>query len=235
MIKGFEEEYGCPVHHAWGMTEMSPVGTCGKLPPSMATLSKDERYAVKTKQGRGIYGVEMKIVDDGGNALPNDGKAFGELLVRGPWVISAYFEDEEASATAFDDDGWFRTGDVSTIDENGFMQIVDRSKDVIKSGGEWISSITLENTAMGHASVAEAAVIGVHHPKWDERPLLVVVAAGDEPPTHEDLIGYLSDLVPKWWLPDDLVVVEELPHTATGKVSKKQLRERLEGYRLPTT
>ncbi len=234
MIKGFEEEYGCVVHHAWGMTEMSPVGTCGKLPPSMDDLSKEDRYAVKTKQGRGLYGVEMKIVDDDGNALPHDGKAFGELLVRGPWIISAYFEDEEASATAFDDDGWFRTGDVSTIDENGFMQIVDRSKDVIKSGGEWISSITLENTAMGHASVTEAAVIGVHHPKWDERPLLVVVAAGNEPPTHGDLIEYLSDLVPKWWLPDDLVVVEELPHTATGKVSKKQLRERLGGYRLPT-
>jgi fatty-acyl-CoA synthase len=233
MIKGFEEEYGCNVYHAWGMTEMSPVGTCGKLPPSMDDLSKDERYAVKIKQGRAIYGVEMKIVDGDGNTLPHDGKAFGELLVRGPWVISAYFEDEESTAAAFDG-GWFRTGDVSTIDEDGFMQIVDRSKDVIKSGGEWISSITLENTAMGHPGVSEAAVIGIHHPKWDERPLLVVVPAGDQPPAPADLIEYLGASVPKWWLPDDVVFVEELPHTATGKVSKKQLRERLEGHRLPT-
>ncbi len=233
MIKGFEEEYGCNVYHAWGMTEMSPVGTCGKLPPSMDDLSKDERYAVKIKQGRAIYGVEMKIVDGDGNALPHDGKAFGELLVRGPWVISAYFEDEESTAAAFDG-GWFHTGDVSTIDEDGFMQIVDRSKDVIKSGGEWISSITIENTAMGHPGVTEAAVIGIHHPKWDERPLLVVVPAGDQPPAPADLIEYLSASVPKWWLPDDVVFVEELPHTATGKVSKKQLRERLESHRLPT-
>ena len=233
MIKGFEEEYGCNVYHAWGMTEMSPVGTCGKLPPSMDDLSKDERYAVKIKQGRAIYGVEMKIVDGDGNALPHDGKAFGELLVRGPWVISAYFEDEESTAAAFDG-GWFHTGDVSTIDEDGFMQIVDRSKDVIKSGGEWISSITIENTAMGHPGVTEAAVIGIHHPKWDERPLLVVVPAGDQPPAPADLIEYLSASVPKWWLPDDVVFVEELPHTATGKVSKKQLHERLESHRLPT-
>ena len=221
------------MYHAWGMTEMSPVGTCGKLPPSMDDLSKDERYAVKIKQGRAIYGVEMKIVDGDGNALPHDGKAFGELLVRGPWVISAYFEDEESTAAAFDG-GWFHTGDVSTIDEDGFMQIVDRSKDVIKSGGEWISSITIENTAMGHPGVTEAAVIGIHHPKWDERPLLVVVPAGDQPPAPADLIEYLSASVPKWWLPDDVVFVEELPHTATGKVSKKQLRERLESHRLPT-
>jgi acyl-CoA synthetase (AMP-forming)/AMP-acid ligase II len=233
MIVGFEEEYGCTVNHAWGMTEMSPVGTCGKLPPSMDALTKEERHAVKTKQGRAVYGVEMKIVDGDGNTLPHDGKAFGELLVRGPWVISAYFEDEESTAASFDD-GWFRTGDVATIDDDGFMQIVDRIKDVIKSGGEWISSITLENTAMGHPGVTEAAVIGIHHPKWDERPLLGVVPAGDEPPAPADLIEYLSASVPKWWLPDDVVFVEELPHTATGKVSKKQLRERLEGHRLPT-
>ena len=175
----------------------------------------------------------MKIVDEAGHELPRDGTAFGELMVRGPWVAREYFKDAEGTKASFTEDGWFCTGDVSTLDEDGFMQIVDRSKDVIKSGGEWISSIDLENAAIGHPGVAEAAVIGVAHAKWDERPILVVVPVDGKAPTPDDLLAFLTDKVAKWWLPDDVVLVDEIPHTATGKISKMQLREKLKDYKLP--
>jgi acyl-CoA synthetase (AMP-forming)/AMP-acid ligase II len=233
MIKAFEEDFGCTTRHAWGMTEMSPVGTSGHLSSRLQALSIEERYRYKCKQGHAIYGVDLKIVDDTGAALPHDGVAFGELLVRGPWIINAYFGNEEATAAAFDQDGWFRTGDVATIDPEGFIQLVDRSKDVIKSGGEWISSIDLENIATGHPGVAQAAVIGIPHPKWSERPLLIVVAAEGEAPRPEELILYLSDKVAKWWLPDDVQFVDELPLTATGKISKLHLRRIFKDYEWP--
>ena len=230
MIETFEETYGIVVHHAWGMTELSPIGTSGTLLPAMDGLAKEARWAVKNTQGRPIYGVEKKIVGESGEPLPEDGEAFGEMLVRGPWTARAYFNDAEATAQQFTEDGWFRTGDVCTLDENGIMQIVDRSKDVIKSAGEWISSIDLENAAMAHPAIQEAAVIGMAHPKWDERPLLVVVAAEGETPALAEINAFLADKVAKWWLPDDLLVLDELPHTATGKVSKLNLREQLKDY-----
>ncbi len=233
MIDTFEEKYDVRVFQAWGMTEMSPIGTTGNLKARIAALPAEERRAYQQKQGRAFFGVDLKIVDAEGGELPRDGEAFGELLVRGPWVIDSYYKDEEATKAAFDKDGWFRTGDVSTLDADGHMQIVDRSKDVIKSGGEWISSIDLENTAMGHPEVAEAAVIGFSHPKWDERPVLFVVVAEGKSPAADDIIAFLTDKVAKWWLPDDIVFVDELPHTATGKVSKMQLREQFKDYQLP--
>jgi len=231
MIEAFQKKVGARVIHAWGMTETSPLGTVGTLLRRHDGLCEQERLALQLKQGRGVYGVDMKIVDDEGRELPRDGKAFGELMVRGPWVVGTYYKagDDETLR-----DGWFPTGDVATLDADGFMQITDRSKDVIKSGGEWISSIDLENEALGHHAVAEAAVIGVAHPTWGERPLLVVVPAQGAEPSREEILAYLDGRVAKWWLPDDVVFVEELPHTATGKISKKTLRERLAGYRLPT-
>jgi 3-(methylthio)propionyl---CoA ligase len=234
MIDEFEDVHDVRVFQAWGMTEMSPVGTTGDLKASTLALPTDERRQFQAKQGRTFFGVDLKIVDDDGSDLPRDGEAFGELLVRGPWVISEYYKNEEGTAAAFTDDGWFRTGDVSTLDADGHMQIVDRAKDVIKSGGEWISSIDLENTAMGHADVAEAAVIGMPHPKWDERPILVVVPVEGQSPSGDDILTFLKDKIAKWWLPDDVVFVDELPHTATGKVSKMQLREKFKDYTLPT-
>ena len=233
MIRAFEEEFDCPVFHAWGMTEMSPVGTTGSMLPRIAGLPAEERYRYKAKQGRAIYGVEMKIVDDSGTPLPHDGKAFGELLVRGPWVISSYYEDDAATAAAFDADGWFRTGDIATIDPDGHLQIVDRSKDLIKSGGEWISSIDLENAAAAHPALARVAVIGLPHPKWQERPLLVAVAADGGAPDKGEILEFLAGRVADWWLPDDVQFVDELPLTATGKVSKRELRRRFENYRWP--
>ena len=234
MIDEFEDVHGVRVFQAWGMTEMSPVGTTGDLKASTLALPKEERRQFQAKQGRTFFGVDLKIVDEDGSELPRDGKAFGELLVRGPWVISEYYKNEEGTQAAFTDDGWFRTGDVSTLDADGHMQIVDRAKDVIKSGGEWISSIDVENTAMGHADVAEAAVIGMPHPKWDERPILVVVPVEGQSPSGDDILTFLKDKIAKWWLPDDVVFVDELPHTATGKVSKMQLREKFKDYTLPT-
>jgi acyl-CoA synthetase (AMP-forming)/AMP-acid ligase II len=233
MIQAFENDFGYRMIHAWGMTEMSPVGTCGRLKQKMLTLPVDQRHAIQAKQGRAICNVELKIVGADGRPLPHDGKSFGELLVRGPWVISAYYNDEAATRDAFDDEGWFRTGDVATIDSEGYMQIVDRAKDVIKSGGEWISSIDIENKAVAHPDVAEAAVIGVAHPKWDERPILIVVRKPGTSPTREDILGFLRGQVANWCLPDDVVFVEQLPHTATGKVSKRDLRQQLKDYRLP--
>ena len=233
MIEAFEDEFAVNVHHAWGMTELSPVGTSGGLLTSMLGLPKEERWAVKSKQGRAIWGVEKKIVGEDGAVLPHDGVAFGELMVRGPWTASAYYNDAEATSRSFTEDGWFHTGDVATIDEHGIMQIVDRKKDVIKSAGEWISSIDLENAAMAHPAIQEAAVIGMPHPKWDERPLLVVVAAERQSPKLEEVREFLADQVAKWWLPDDLMILDELPRTATGKVSKLNLREQLKDYVFP--
>jgi len=232
MIETFDKEYGVEVLHAWGMTEMSPLGSVNHPKEKHAALSARERLAVRLKQGRPPYGVEMKIVDDAGTELPRDGKAFGDLLVRGPWITSGYFKGEGGAVLR--DGDWFATGDVATIDPDGYMQITDRSKDVIKSGGEWISSIDLENAAMAHPAVAEAAVIGVAHPKWDERPLLIVQKKPGAEIDKTALIEFLSAKVAKWWLPDDVQFVEAIPHTATGKILKTRLREDFKGYKLPS-
>jgi 3-(methylthio)propionyl---CoA ligase len=232
MIRSFQEQYGVRVLHAWGMTEMSPVGTTGTLKAKHAAQSKDAQLALQVKQGRAIYGVDMRIVDGEGKSLPWDGKAFGNLQVKGPWIIREYFKGEGGNPLVAG--GWFPTGDVATIDPDGFMQITDRSKDVIKSGGEWISSIDLENTAIGHPAVAEAAVIGIRHPKWDERPLLIVVKKKEAQVTREELLQFFDGKVAKWWLPDDVVFVDQLPHTATGKLLKTKLREEFKEYKLPT-
>jgi fatty-acyl-CoA synthase len=200
--------------------------------PRMAGLSEDEKMAVRAKQGRPIYGVRMKITDDEGKPLPRDGVAFGHLKVTGPWVCARYYN--EPASPAHDEDGWFSTGDVATIDSDGYMQVTDRSKDVIKSGGEWISSIELENTAVAHPDVIEAAAIGITHPKWDERPLLVVVRRPDSDLNREALLTFFEGKIAKWWLPDDVVFVDELPHTATGKLLKTKLREQFRDYRFPT-
>ncbi len=234
MLKSFEETHGVRAVHGWGMTEMSPVGSLVMLSGKLLDLPPEDQYAYKVKQGRALFGVDMRIVDAEGHDVPHDGVARGELLVRGPWVISSYYNDEAGSAAAFDDAGWFRTGDVATIDSEGFLQIVDRSKDVIKSGGEWISSIDIENMMMGHPDVAEAAVIGLPHPKWDERPLLVLVPKDGRSPTREAMLEYLSTRLAKWMLPDDVVFVTELPHTATGKLQKTRLRDQFRDYKLPT-
>ncbi len=233
MIQRFENDHDVEVSHGWGMTEMSPVGAMSMLGSSFDHLPKAERQQLKVKQGRPLWGVEVKIVDDQGQRLAHDGKAAGILMVRGPWITSGYFKDEEANSEAFDEEGWFSTGDIVTIDADGFLHITDRAKDVIKSGGEWISSIDLENIATGHPAVAEAAVIGIYHPKWDERPLLIIVRRENQTVDGADLQNYLQDKVAKWWLPDDVVFVDELPHTATGKIQKTKLREQFSTYRFP--
>ena len=231
MIRAFDEQYGITVLHAWGMTEMSPLGTVNTPKGKHLDLSAAERDKLRLNQGRPIFGVDMKIVDDEGKELPRDGKAFGDLLVRGPWIVSGYFKGEGGNVLR--EGGWFPTGDVATLDADGYMQITDRSKDVIKSGGEWISSIDLENTAIAHPAVAEAAVIGVAHPKWDERPLLIVVKKAGQEVTREQLLDFMRDKIAKWWLPDDVVFVDTLPHTATGKLLKTRLREDFRDYSLP--
>jgi fatty-acyl-CoA synthase len=232
MTKTFQDVYGVEVIHAWGMTEMSPLGSLCSLKPEYAALEGEARLDVQMKQGHPPFGVEMKITDDNNKDLPWDGKTFGRLKVRGPAVAKSYFKGE--GNDAFDKDGWFDTGDVGTMDRYGYLQITDRSKDVIKSGGEWISSIDLENLAVGHPKVAEAAVIGVTHPKWDERPLLVVVLKKGETATKDDILGFMQGKIAKWWMPDDVAFVDEIPHTATGKILKTRLREQFQGYRLPT-
>ncbi len=232
MLETFERDYEVEVAHAWGMTEMSPIGTLGSFKAGMEGLSFDERMDIKVKQGRPIYTVEMKITDDDGKELPRDGEAFGHLMVRGPSIARAYLKGE--GGKVLDDDGWFDTGDVATLDELGFMQITDRAKDVIKSGGEWISSIEIENLAVGHPGVAEAAVIGIVHPKWDERPLLIIVRADGANPSKEEILSFMEGKIAKWWMPDDVAFVDEIPHTATGKIQKLTLRKRFEGYELPT-
>ncbi|MBL4837976.1 MAG: long-chain fatty acid--CoA ligase [Kordiimonadaceae bacterium] len=231
MIETFQNKYGVRVNHAWGMTETSPLGSLGTENQAICDLPEDVKLDIQCKQGRPVLGVEMCVQDEDGNELPRDGKSSGRLLVRGPWIIKSYFKNE--GGEALDDDNWFDTGDVSCIDEYGYMQITDRAKDVIKSGGEWISSIDLENAAVGHPSVAEAAVIGIFHPKWDERPLLVVVPEKGATVSHAEMNEFLMDKVAKWWLPDDLAIVTELPHTATGKISKKDLRAEFKDYSFP--
>ncbi len=229
MITSFRDDFGVTCQHAWGMTEMSPLGTLCTLKGKHEALPPEKRFELECKQGRAIFGVEMKIVDGEGKDLPRDGKAFGDLLVRGPWVLDEYFKESGKPLR----DGWFPTGDVATIDADGFMQITDRSKDVIKSGGEWISSIDLENIAVAHPAVAEAAVIGVNHPKWDERPLVVAVKKAGASVTREELLKFYEGKVAKWWIPDDVAFVEQLPHTATGKLLKTKLRQDLKDYKLP--
>jgi fatty-acyl-CoA synthase len=231
MIKKFQENYGVDVLHAWGMTEMSPLGTVCSLKPELAGLKGEEWLDVKVKQGHAPFGVEMKITDDAGKPRPWDGKTFGRLKVRGPAIARAYYRNPEP---ILDGDGFFDTGDVSTIDSHGYMAITDRSKDVIKSGGEWISSIEIENLAVGHPDVAEAAVIGISHPKWDERPLLVVVPKPGKTVEKDALLAFLNGKIAKWWMPDDVVSIDEIPHTATGKIKKSVLREKFADYRLPT-
>jgi fatty-acyl-CoA synthase len=231
MLRSFQSDYGVQVLHAWGMTEMSPVGTCGVLKGKHEGMTAEERYAIQSKQGRAIFGVELKIVDGEGKELPWDDVAYGDLLVRGPWVVEKYFKNEGGDPLR---DGWFPTGDVATIDADGFVHITDRSKDVIKSGGEWIGSIDLENIAMAHPAVAMAAVIAVHHPKWDERPLLVVVKKPDAAVSREELLAHYEGKIAKWWMPDDVVFVDSIPLGATGKMLKNRLREQFKTYTLPT-
>src|SRR5207249_1479402 len=232
MFRAFQDEYGVEVLHAWGMTEMSPLGTVTTFKAKHAGWTKEQRVALQNKQGRAIFGVDMRIVGEDGSELPNDGKAFGDLQVRGPWVIQSYFKGEGGDPLR---QGWFPTGDVATLDPDGYMQITDRSKDVIKSGGEWISSIDLECIAMAHPAIAEAAVIGIKHPKWDERPIVVAVKKPGQEVSKEEVLRFYEGKIAKWWMPDDVVFVAELPHTATGKLSKLTLREKFREYRLPRT
>ncbi|MCP4740402.1 MAG: long-chain-fatty-acid--CoA ligase [Bosea sp.] len=230
MTEAFETKYGVTVDHAWGMTEMSPIGSFCSIKPIYADLTGDALYDLKVKQGHPQFGVEFRLTDDDGTELPWDGQTFGRLKVRGPAVAGAYYRHDQP---ILDERGFFDTGDVATIDPHGYMQVTDRSKDVIKSGGEWISSIELENLAIGHPDVAEAAVIGVAHPKWDARPLLVIVPKPGKTPGREEMLAFMTGKVAKWWLPDDVVLVEAIPHTATGKIQKTALREMFREYRLP--
>ena len=235
MINAFNDQYGVDVLHAWGMTEMSPLGTVCTLKNAQLELPADEQLKVRLKQGRAIFGVDMKIVNEAGEELPWDGKAYGDLLVRGPWIIASYFKGEGGDPLRYDAQGhgWFPTGDVATIDADGFMQITDRSKDVIKSGGEWISSIDVENIAMAHPAVAMAACIGMKHPKWDERPIVVVVKKPGAELTREELLKFYEGKTAKWQIPDDVVFVEAIPLGATGKMQKMVLRQQLKDYALP--
>ncbi|MGB5290199.1 MAG: long-chain-fatty-acid--CoA ligase [Lysobacterales bacterium] len=227
MIETLENNYGVEVIHGWGMTEMSPIGTTGKLKYATEHLQGEERVQLKLKQGRTPYLVEMKIVDDEHNDLPRDGKTSGHLLVRGPAISSGYYKRDE---NILDEDGWFNTGDIANIDALGYMQVTDRDKDVIKSGGEWISSIEIENTALGCEGIAEAAVIGIAHPKWTERPLLILVRKPGSAVTREDVLNYLQGKIADWWMPEAVEFVDEIPHTATGKIQKMALRETFGGY-----
>ena len=230
MIRTFQDDYGVQVLHAWGMTELSPLGTVCHLKARHAALPDAERFKVEVTQGRAVFGIDMKIVGADGAELPWDGKAFGDLYVKGPWVVREYFRGDGGDPLV---DGWFPTGDVANISADGYMQITDRSKDVIKSGGEWISSIDLENIAVAHPAVLQAAVIGVAHPKWDERPLLIVVKRPGTEVTREELLGYFEGKIAKWWLPDDVAFVDAIPLGATGKMLKTRLREQFRDHRLP--
>ena len=222
------DEHGIEMHVGWGMTEMSPLGSYNRPMAWMIDCSEEERDAYRVRAGRLVYGVQMKIVDEDKNALPWDGIASGLLLVKGPWVCNGYYRLEDQPA--LDDEGWFDTGDMASIDEYGYVVITDRVKDVIKSGGEWISSIDVENAAMSHPDVQEAAVIGVADPKWTERPLLIVIAVDGVTPSKDDILASLEGKIAKWWIPGDCVFVDEIPHTATGKISKKDLREQFKDY-----
>ncbi|MCZ8292893.1 MAG: 3-(methylthio)propionyl-CoA ligase [Hylemonella sp.] len=231
MITAFREEYGVEVLHAWGMTEMSPLGTLCTLKNKHLTMPESEQMKIRLKQGRAIYGMDMKIVGGDGQDLPWDGKAYGDLLVRGPWILREYFKGEGGNPLV--QDGWFPTGDVATIDPDGYMQITDRSKDVIKSGGEWISSIEVENIAVAHPAVAMAACIGMKHPKWDERPVVVVVKKPGADVSKEELLQFYEGKTAKWQIPDDVIFVDAIPLGATGKMLKTRLRETLKDYKLP--
>ena len=231
MIRAFQEDYGVDVLHAWGMTEMSPLGTLCTLKNKHLALPADEQMKIRLKQGRAIYGVDMKIVAEDGKELPWDGKTYGDLYVKGPWIVAEYFKGEGGDPLV---DGWFPTGDVATIDAEGYMQITDRSKDVIKSGGEWISSIDIENIAVAHPAVAMAACIGVRHPKWDERPIIAVVKKPGAEVTREELLKFYEGKTAKWQIPDDVVFVDAIPLGATGKMLKTRLREQLKDYKLPS-
>ncbi|MFL5519345.1 MAG: AMP-binding protein, partial [Gemmatimonadales bacterium] len=232
MIHAFREDYGVEVLHAWGMTEMSPLGTLCTLKNKHLTMSPEEQMKIRLKQGRAVYGVDLKIAGDDGEELPWDGKTYGDLYVKGPWVVREYFKGEGGDPLV---DGWFPTGDVATIDADGYMQITDRSKDVIKSGGEWISSIDIENIAMAHPAVQMAACVGMRHPKWDERPIVAVVKKPGAEVTREELLEFYEGKIAKWQVPDDVVFVDTIPLGATGKMLKTRLREQLKDYKLPTT
>mgnify|MGYP003631421693 FL=1 len=232
ILRAFEEDYEVDVIHAWGMTETSPLGTLGSLPPHLIKADIDTRMKQKLKQGRPPFGVELKIVDDAGKTLPRDGNTSGKLMVRGPAIASGYFKGDGGDVLC--DEGFFDTGDVANIDQYGTMTITDRAKDVIKSGGEWISSIDIENIAVGHPKVANAAAIGIYHPKWDERPLLIIQAAPGEKPSKEEVLKSLEGKIAKWWTPDDVAFVDEIPLGATGKINKLALRETFKDYKLPT-
>ena len=232
ILRAFEEKYGVTVAHAWGMTEMSPLGTVGTLPAELVNAPMDEQIAYKLKQGRTPYGVQMKVVNDAGDELPRDGQSAGKVLVKGPAVAKAYFKGE--GGDILDGEGWFDTGDVAHLDHLGVMQITDRAKDVIKSGGEWISSIDLENVAVGHPKLANAAAIGIYHPKWDERPLLIIQPKEGETVTKDDILAFMEGKIAKWWMPDDVVSVADIPLGATGKINKLALREQFKDYELPT-
>lgn len=230
MIQAFQEDYGVEVLHAWGMTEMSPLGTLCTLKNKHLAMTPEERMKIRMKQGRAIFGVDLRIVNDAGEEAPWDGQAYGDLHVRGPWVVREYFKGEGGNPLV---DGWFPTGDVATIDPDGYMQITDRSKDVIKSGGEWISSIEIENIAMAHPAVQMAACVGMKHPKWDERPIVAVVKRPGAEVTREELLAFYEGKIAKWQVPDDVVFVDAIPLGATGKMLKTRLRETLKDYKLP--
>ncbi len=229
MMEKFYEKYGVDVIHCWGMTETSPIGTINRPLSKHDNANLTEKFDLAVKQGRPVYGVELKITDDNGVTLPNDGKAFGNLWIRGPWICSGYLNIE--SSETHGEENWFLTGDVATIDADGYMQITDRTKDVIKSGGEWISSIEIENFAAGHPSIMEAAVIGIFHPKWDERPLLILVKNDNKKVTEDEILSFLKDKIASWWMPDAVEFVDSLPHTATGKIQKLALREQFKDYK----
>ena len=230
IIRAFQEDYGVQIIHGWGMTETSPLGTVNHFKTKHASWDKEKKLGLQAKQGRPLFGVELKIIDSDGKELPRDGKAFGDLMIRGHWVTKQYFGEDASNLR----DGWFGTGDVATLDPDGYIQITDRSKDVIKSGGEWISSIELENIAVGHPAVAEAAVISAAHSKWGERPLLIVVKKEGKTVTREELLKFYDGKIADWWLPDDVVFVDSLPHTATGKILKTKLRDDFRSHKLPT-
>ena len=232
LIRAFHDDYGVDVFHAWGMTETSPLGTTGSLTPEVAALPFDQQVPYRLKQGRAPIGIELKLTDDEGKRLPHDGKTFGHLMVKGPFVAGGYFKG--AGGNILDGEGFFDTGDIATLDPEGYMQITDRAKDVVKSGGEWISTIDIENIALAHPAAEQTAVIGVPHPKWDERPVLIVKLKEGASAEKQEFLAFLEGKIAKWWMPDDVVFVEDIPLGATGKIDKKVLRARLKDYRLPT-
>jgi fatty-acyl-CoA synthase len=231
LIRGFQDKFGVEVVHAWGMTETSPIGTIANLTPELKALPYDKQMAWRMKQGTPPLGVELKIKNYGGQDMPHDGKTYGRVMVKGPTVAGAYFKGE--GGDILDHEGFFDTGDIASVDSHGFMQITDRAKDVIKSGGEWLSSIDIENIAVGHPKVALAAVIGAAHPKWDERPVLIVKLKEGEAEDKQEHLDFLQGKIAKWWMPDDVVFVDDIPLGATGKIDKKTLRERMKDYQLP--